>query len=314
MGESIVDRTARSLKRLGAVALPRTPAARRSSRAAALLRRRQLAVPILANRAPPAVARPLRRGWRCGRRRRSWPGRRRKLQHGHQAGGHRGGELSRPGRRLPSAPGRLRRLYRSRATLPGLARASAATAPITSPTLTVAPTLARCSASAPATGDGNCTVILSVSSSAIGSSIATASPTFLSQRAHDCASEIDSPSCGTNLARPCGHVGADRMRPSGSAAPRSRGPCAIRSPGSHSRRGRPPPAPPSTAAAPRAAASRTSLRPCSWARLGPRTPRAAPCTPRSTPRPRFGHHGYSFSSRTIATSSAVRRVRSSTRS
>src|SRR3569832_2146162 len=72
----------------------------------------------------------------------------------------------------------------------------ASTAPITSPTVTVAPAANRCSLSAPATGDGNCTVILSVSSSATGSSTVTASPTFLSQH-ETTASEIDSPNCGT---------------------------------------------------------------------------------------------------------------------
>ena len=70
------------------------------------------------------------------------------------------------------------------------------TVPITSPTCTVAPTPAVCTASTPATGDGSCTVILSVSSSATGSSTATASPTRLSQT-ETTASVIDSPSGGT---------------------------------------------------------------------------------------------------------------------
>jgi hypothetical protein len=50
--------------------------------------------------------------------------------------------------------------------------------------------------SVPATGDGSCTVILSVSRSTTGSSWATASPTFFNQR-DTTASVIDSPRAGT---------------------------------------------------------------------------------------------------------------------
>jgi len=79
------------------------------------------------------------------------------------------------------------------AVLPGL---PASIAPITSPGLTVWPTFAAWAASTPAAGDGSCTVILSVSSSATASSATTESPTSLSQR-ETTASVIDSPSWGT---------------------------------------------------------------------------------------------------------------------
>ena len=64
------------------------------------------------------------------------------------------------------------------------------------PTSTVSPSAAMISPSLPATGDGTSNVTLSVSSSTIGSSAATASPAFFIQRAI-VASLIDSPSVGT---------------------------------------------------------------------------------------------------------------------
>ena len=64
------------------------------------------------------------------------------------------------------------------------------------PTSTVSPSAAMISPSLPATGDGTSNVTLSVSSSTIGSSAATASPAFFIQRAI-VASLTDSPSVGT---------------------------------------------------------------------------------------------------------------------
>src|SRR3954468_19663026 len=70
--------------------------------------------------------------------------------------------------------------------------------PSSAPTATVSPSLAEISPSTPADGAGTSIVTLSVSSSSKGSSMATDSPAFLSQRAI-VASVASSPSAGTRI-------------------------------------------------------------------------------------------------------------------
>ena len=69
-------------------------------------------------------------------------------------------------------------------------------APSSAPTCTVAPAFTEMDSMAPSAGAGTSTVTLSVSSSSSGSSRATASPSFLNQRA-TVASVTDSPIAGT---------------------------------------------------------------------------------------------------------------------
>ncbi len=69
-------------------------------------------------------------------------------------------------------------------------------APSRAPTWTVSPSLTEIDSSEPSAGEGTSTVTLSVSSSSSGSSRATASPSFLNQRA-TVASVTDSPIAGT---------------------------------------------------------------------------------------------------------------------
>ena len=83
----------------------------------------------------------------------------------------------------------------------GLAAAPAAPssmAPSKAPTLTVVPAAAEIDVSLPEAGAGTSTVTLSVSSSTMGSSAFTASPTFLNHFAI-VASVTDSPRAGTRI-------------------------------------------------------------------------------------------------------------------
>src|SRR5690606_9770013 len=66
----------------------------------------------------------------------------------------------------------------------------------TAPTGTVSPGAKSCSVRTPAIGEGTSSVALSVSTSTMGSSTATGSPTDLSQLPM-MTSEIDSPAAGT---------------------------------------------------------------------------------------------------------------------